>query len=139
MRHKKEENEMCKDKDSLYYGKFLEFPNLCERLYNDEKRFSSLAMVFETENKFYFYDAGTGKVFEILRNVYKVLGSLLKRNSLAELESLGLKEEEVYAAFNELEKGIAQDNIFSAPIMDLDTLYLPDNIKECYEKGVNTI
>lgn len=57
-----------------------------EKLKN-ENHFYRLGKLFQTESKNYFYDVGTGKIFELNKEVYEVLYYILKMMVWKELNS----------------------------------------------------
>ena len=57
-----------------------------------DENYGRLGTTFETESRKYFFDTGTGKVFECDEDEYKVLSYLFKYNKLAsetDLDDLG--------------------------------------------------
>lgn len=70
-----------------------------------DENYGRLGTTFETESRKYFFDTGTGKVFECDEDEYKVLSYLFKYNKLAsetDLDDLGKSVFEVYEGILEL-------------------------------------
>ena len=65
-----------KTKDYGYYEKFF------YKLVPDHN-YRRLGKAFKTREKYYFYDTGTGKVFECEQEVYEILRKLEETNSFA--------------------------------------------------------
>lgn len=95
---------------------------------------------FRTSQYFYFLDTGTGKVFKVNENVFRVLDCLFKTNSFDSLYSINIPTEDIENALEEICNGIAKQNLFSAPLLTSDNitgqnLALEDNLK----KDMNSI
>ncbi|MDR1013227.1 MAG: hypothetical protein LBL38_03060 [Lactobacillales bacterium] len=67
-----------------------------------KKRFGRLGKVFKTENHYYFYDTGTGKVAKFQLNVYLVMKYLLEEGSYESLFSLPMTQKDILAAGDEI-------------------------------------
>lgn len=92
-------------------GKYREWFN---RLKN-ENNFSRLGKTFSTRNKRYILDTGTGKIFEINENIYRVLKCLFETDNFEELFSLNLSKKELELALNEINEAVISENILQAP------------------------
>lgn len=73
---------------------------------------------FRTVKKKYFYDTGTGKVFELGNNVYDLLIHLFRNKGKYVAEDLDMEEGELEAACMELAEAIDNENIFKSRAMD---------------------
>lgn len=82
-----------------------------------EGNLSRLGKVFQTKNKKYYYDMGTGKVFEVSSNVYMVLKNIFNTNNLESVFNLGLSTADLSTALEEINNSIEKENILSAPLM----------------------
>ena len=70
--------------------------------------------VFQTRSRFYYYDTGTGKVFECEKAVYEVLKKLQDTNEFERLKELELSEEEVESALKQIMDSVDNENILKA-------------------------
>ena len=68
-----------------------------EKLKN-ENHFYRLGKLFQTESKNYFYDVGTGKIFELNKEVYEVLYYIFKNDGMEGIEQLPLSNEELISS-----------------------------------------
>ena len=76
--------------------------------------------VFATKNKKYFLDTGTGKIFIINENVYKVLDCITKTNDFNNLTKLNLTEDELSLVLDEIREAVNNEHILSAlPVKSL--------------------
>lgn len=78
-------------------------------------QFSRLGRAFSTTANNYFYDTGTGKVFQIEDNTYKVLRCLSVTNDFDKLFELPMTSSEVLSALETIEEAIKSENILLAP------------------------
>ena len=90
-----------------YKQKFLKLRN--------DNRFSRLGRTFQTETNKYFYDAGTGKVFQINNNVYKVLCCLSSTDDFDKLFDLDLSLNELVDSLRKIEEAVKDENILLMP------------------------
>lgn len=74
-----------------------------------------LGKTFRTEEKFYFYDTGTGKVFEISEEEFKILDCLFKTNKFENLDKINLPKKEIEAVLENIAEAIKTHKILSAP------------------------
>ena len=74
-----------------------------------------LGKTFRTSEAFYFLDTGTGKVFKVNENVYRVLDCLFKTNSFNNLYKINLPKQDIEEALKEICDAINVEHIFSAP------------------------
>lgn len=80
-----------------------------------ENHYARLGKVFKTNHKNYFYDTGTGKIFECTEAVYKILKCLESKNSFDELLNLDMSEEDLIDGLSEIKEGIVNENLLQAP------------------------
>lgn len=89
-----------------------------EKAFNQLKgdlKFSRLGRTFQTPNHLYFYDTGTGKVFEINEITKDILDTLIRTDQFSELSQLPYKEEDIVTSLQELSECINSENILKAP------------------------
>ncbi len=90
-----------------------------ELLIKDGK-FSRLGRNFETSSHKYFYDTGTGKVFEIEEDVNDIISIFIKTNNFDSIFELPLKENAILAALEDLFRTVDEQHILQAPpVLDL--------------------
>lgn len=95
---------------------------------------------FRTSQYFYFLDTGTGKVYKVNENVFRVLDCLFKTNSFDNLYSINMPKKDIKNALEEICSGIDKQNLFSAPLLTFNNiagqnLALEDNLT----KDMNSI
>lgn len=78
-------------------------------------RFSRLGRTFQTPDHLYFYDTGTGKVFEINKITKDILDTLIRTDQFSELFQLPYKEKDMATSLHELSECIKNENILQAP------------------------
>lgn len=78
-------------------------------------RISRLGKTFETENNKYFLDSGTGKIFQVNDNLYKVLECLWNTDKFEHLFELELSSEDLLSALSEIEEAVKNENILQMP------------------------
>lgn len=71
--------------------------------------------VFSTNEKNYFFDTGTGKVFEISKPTKLALDCILRTNNFDNLSQLGLTCEELEEALQDIKTTVQEENILKAP------------------------
>lgn len=89
-----------------------------ERMFLDlkkEYRFSRLGKPFRTKNKKYFFDSGTGKVFEVKDNVYSVLNCYWHEDNFGKIIELNIPEDDLLGALREIEETVKLHNILQMP------------------------
>ncbi|WP_455258520.1 radical SAM protein [Peptoniphilus asaccharolyticus] len=89
---------------------------------NKNQHLYRLGKTFRTKNKFFFLDTGTGKVFEINLNQYKILSYLLKTNSIKDFNEFVLPNQELKRDIDELYNNILRHNLLSAPIVSKENI-----------------
>lgn len=90
------------------------YKSLIEKLKNGG-RISRLGRAFSTTTHKYFYDTGTGKVFQIEDNVYYVLRCLSVTNDFDKLFKLPMELSEILTALETIEGAVNAENILLAP------------------------
>lgn len=83
-------------------------------LANQNGRPARLGKLFKTDNNYYLYDTGTGKVLRLKLNVYTFLKCLLEENNLTELYNISLSKSDLEDAVNEIKNGIKEENVLQA-------------------------
>lgn len=69
-----------------------------------------------------FIDTGTGKVFKIDSDIYRILDCLFKTNDFDNLYKIKMKKENMEQALEEICKAIETQNLFSAPILSKENI-----------------
>lgn len=90
--------------------------------FNSFENFKRLCRVFKTRNKFYFYDVGTGKIFEIEKNMYLVIKELISGKDIREIANNF--EENIESILLEIKNCVENENILKAPL--LEDFVMPD-------------
>ncbi|MDK2587344.1 radical SAM protein [Romboutsia sedimentorum] len=103
---------------------FTKYENMFLDLKN-KNRFSRLGRAFSTNSSRYFYDTGTGKVFQINDNVYNVLRCLSATDDFNKLYELDMSSSELFESLKEIEQTVKNENILLA---------LPVETMACSEK-----
>lgn len=80
------------------------------------KDFKRLCRVFKTRRKFYFYDVGTGKIFEISKDMYSIIEELIEGKNAKDV--LSSHNEVGVSNLSELKNTIDTENILQAPILE---------------------
>ncbi|AZK48424.1 radical SAM protein [Paenibacillus lentus] len=78
-------------------------------------RFSRLGKPFRTLNCNYFLDSGTGKVFMINENTYRVLECLWNTDEFECLFELVMSSEELLKSLKEIQEAVKNENILQMP------------------------
>lgn len=80
--------------------------------------FYRLGKTFKAKETYYYYDMGTGKVFETSSPLYYILNSLSKYDDCDHLVNIeGFTKEELLNAIEELIQTIKEEHILQAPLM----------------------
>lgn len=95
---------------------FDDYKLFFEGLKNGHK-YSRLGKTFETSNNYYFYDTGTGKVLSTTFSVYRILQTLIATDVFDSIFELGLSDEDIRAALEEIKKGVQEEHILQAPLV----------------------
>ena len=77
-----------------------------------------LGKTFKTENNYYFYDMGTGKVAIVTYPVYIMLEKMLENCSLQDLANLDLTDIDFKNAVKDIDESIHSEYILSATPME---------------------
>lgn len=80
--------------------------------------FDRRGKVFKTRNRFYYYDTGTGKVFECEKEVYDVFQKLQSTNHFERLSELDLDEKSLISALDKIMDAVNNENILKAPLLE---------------------
>ena len=95
-----------------------------------EKRFSRLGKAFKTETNNYFYDTGTGKVFQISDNLFEIISCLSKTDDFNKLYDLKIPPNKLLESLKELEAVISTEHILSAyPVETMEYPSLQESLK----------
>lgn len=81
-----------------------------------------LGRTFRTRDNFYFLDSGTGKVFLVSENLFRVLDCLFKTNNFDNIYKIDLASTDLNNALEELCDAISNYHLFSAPILTKDNI-----------------
>lgn len=96
----------------VYQKRFLELTK--------EGKFSRLGRNFKTSSHKYFYDTGTGKVFQISEALNDVLTKFIQTNSFDSIFELSLSEDELLASLKDLFNTVDEEHILQAePVREL--------------------
>ncbi len=95
--------------------------------------------VFQTRSRFYYYDTGTGKVFECEKAVYEVLKKLQDTNEFERLKELELSEEEVESALKQIMDSVDNENILKAPLLETFSGEQVTDLKKSLENKLGQI
>ncbi|MDR0614787.1 MAG: radical SAM protein [Lactobacillales bacterium] len=104
-----------------------------------KKRVGRLGKIFKTEDHYYFYDTGTGKVAQFKLNVYLVMKCLLEEGSYESLFSLPMTQKDILAAVDEILLGIEEHDLLSAPEVQTLTGDAVINLSEILESSINSV
>lgn len=105
-----------------------------------EGKFSRLGRNFETSSYKYFYDTGTGKVFQISEALNDVLSKFIKTNSFDSIFELELSEDVMLYTLEELFNAVDEEHILQERVDIINislgiTVYSQDLYDAC-EKAV---
>lgn len=95
--------------------------------------------VFQTRNRFYYYDTGTGKVFECEKVVYEVLKKLQDTNEFGRLKELELSEKEIESALKQIMESVNNENILKAPLLETFSGEQVTDLKKSLENKLGQI
>ena len=117
--------------------------------YNDYKNFFSKVVedgnyrrrgkVFKTSSRYYYYDTGTGKVFECEGEVYTILQKLQKTNSFDSIKVLEIEETELLNALEIIAEAVNNENILKAPLIKNFSGEQVKNLKNSLETKMGQI
>ncbi|MEK4349213.1 radical SAM protein [Paenibacillus sp. FSL R5-0475] len=117
------------------HNEILKFKELFVNL-KKEFRFSRLGKPFRTSNCNYFLDSGTGKVFMLNENTYRVLECLWNTDEFERLFELEMSSEELLNGLKEVEEAVKSENILQLP--PVEKMYLFDG-KVFYDKDAPNV
>ncbi len=119
-------------KDYKFYEKF--FSTLIE-----DENYRRRGKVFKTRNRFYYYDTGTGKVFECEKEVYEVFQKLQKTNQFEKLRELDLDEKSLISALDKIMDVVNNENILKAPMLETFSGEQVTNLKKSLDTKLGQI
>ena len=93
-----------------------------------EKRFSRLGKAFKTETNNYFYDTGTGKVFQISDHLFEIISCLSKTDDFNKLYDLKIPPNKLLESLKELKAVISTEHILYA--YPVETMEYP-SLQDC--------
>lgn len=85
---------------------------------NKNGKIHRLCKLFRTKNNFYFYDVGTGKIFEVTSEEYLVLEDLFNNNTLTDDTSKILSEDKIIKVIDKIKEFYYKEKILQAPKLD---------------------
>ena len=80
--------------------------------------FRRVGKAFKTDSKYYYYDTGTGKIFECTEELFNVISTLQKNNSFDALMKLPIEKDLLLEALGELKETVEKQNLFQAPVIE---------------------
>ena len=114
-----------------------EIKNFFHTLQTSENWFR-FGVTFSTQEKYYFLDTGTGKIFRVNQQVYRVLECILKTNNFENLSYLGMTEEELLLALKEIEKAVKEEHILQAPRVT-GMVYYKEDIENSLDHAMQAV
>lgn len=129
---------MKKEKNIVLLEKLGEFEKKFEEL-KGKLSFGRLGKTFKTEQNYYFYDTGTGKVATISGNMYIVLNALFKNRKLITLINNPVSEEELYKVAEEILFYVEKERILSANITKTFVSNATEGLEEMLQDGMQSI
>lgn len=114
-----------------------EIKNFFHTLQTSENWFR-FGVTFSTQEKYYFLDTGTGKIFRVNQQVYRVLECILKTNNFENLSYLGMAEEELLLALKEIEKAVKEEHILQAPRVT-GMVYYKEDIENSLDHAMQAV
>ena len=92
------------------------------RYLQPDLNFNRTGKLFHTKNNTYFYDAGTGKVFECVGYEYEIMNMLLNsKDVLTDLEVLLRGNIQFEKAFENIVSLVEEENILKLPVYETFT------------------
>lgn len=98
-----------------------------------------LGKTFATDENYYYYDTGTGKVAKLKMNVYLTLKCILEMDNPEAVLKLPLNETDIQDAVSEIRNAIQSENILQAPPVETLTGEAVSNLIDILENGVENI
>lgn len=103
---------------------------------SDYKR---LGKAFRTENKYYYYDTGTGKIFECNPNVFDVFSTLEEKNNFTALKDCINDSEKLLGALEEIKQTVESQNILKAPLISTFSGEQVNHLEDSLKTKLNQI
>lgn len=122
----------------MMYEKLNEYQKKLEEL-KGEYSFGRLGKTFKTENNYYFYDTGTGKIAIIQKDMYKVLNLLFKNKKLIDLIDNPFSEEKLCGIIEKIFYYIKKENILMAKVPKTFTNNATTNIEQMLNNTMSSI
>ena len=95
---------------------------------------------FCTSNSFFFLDTGTGKIFRVNENVFRVLDCLFKTNNFDNLYKIRLPKSDLEAALEEICEAMKSESLFAAPPLSTSNIGgRHANLKENLAEGMRSL
>lgn len=95
---------------------------------------------FCTSNSFFFLDTGTGKIFRVNENVFRVLDCLFKTNDFDNLYKIRLPKSDLEAALEEICEAMKSESLFAAPPLSTSNIGgRHANLKENLAEGMRSL
>ena len=87
--------------------------------------YARLGKPFQTSNKKYFYDTGTGKVLECTEAVFEILKTLFKEDSFDAVLNMPITQEDMLYALDEIRECVEKEHILQAvPVKEFNCAHL---------------
>lgn len=95
---------------------------------------------FKTLNKNYYLDTGTGKIFEIDDDVYKLLDCILRTNNFDNLDKLCIGDDDLEDTLEKIIQAVEIEHILQAPPVTTENIICPtkDELLHKYD-SINSI
>lgn len=99
-----------------------------------------LGKTFHTSKDLFFLDTGTGKIFKIKENVFRVLDCLFKTNDFNNLYEISLPEKDIEEALSEICEAISTQSLFSAHPLTKERISVRClNLEEELKSNMNSV
>lgn len=121
-----------KTKDYDYYEKFF------NKLVTDHN-YRRLGKAFKTRNNFYYYDTGTGKVFECQQEVFEILKKLEDTNSFALIKDLNIEQDKILESLEKIKLAVETENILKAPLLQTFSCRQTTNLENVLKNEIGQI
>lgn len=114
------------------------YKNYFEELVSDYD-YTRRGKVFKTQEKYYYYDTGTGKVFECRLEIYEILKLLQQTNSFDNVCNLNYKDDVLLEALEELYCVVKSENILKAPLLKGFAAEQIEDLETSLEHGIKQV
>lgn len=104
--------------------------------YNNFKR---LGHTFRTDEKLYFYDSGTGKVFQCQEEEYEVFKCLTENGTAESIKELSMDKQLLLSTLDTIKQIIEQENILKMPVYEKFDLSEKETIKELVDGSLRQL